>query len=249
MRLAEVVDEPGTEPAPDVEHREPALEAQVALILCADALTEAWDDGVCIVNRFGPNEAREERQLARESFLGFELQRIVRRIRDVLALIDGAEIGESSKRLQITRTRREVLSRFGVQSRIEGPEATQVRPLAADIADLDHRAQSDIALEPGRPLLHVWRRGMRIETVVTLEPCRCRSREPVRDGQIGVRGIRFIDLVQLVVADQVVSFDGDFRAVVEPIAGAENGLVLRAEESGKSPGEAEAGSEVVGVRR
>src|ERR1039457_6411605 len=134
---AEVIDDAGAEPAPDVEYREASLQAKVALVLSPKALAQAGDDGVGVVDGFRPHEAREERQFARETFFALDLERMVRRIGDVLDLINRAEIGERPQRLEVAGTWRQVLAGLDVRRRIEGAEAAEVRSLAADVGRFD----------------------------------------------------------------------------------------------------------------
>src|ERR1039457_5853804 len=95
---------------------------------------------------------------------------MVRRIGDVLDLIDRAEIGERPQRLQVAGTWRQVLAGLDVRRSVEGSEAPEVRTLAADVGRLDQDARTDVALKSGGPLLDVRSTRVGIEAVELPEP-------------------------------------------------------------------------------
>src|ERR1017187_6898563 len=108
---------------------------------------------------------------------------MVRGVRDVLVLVYPSQAGKRAQGLQVARPRIQVLSRLGVQRRIEAPEAAQIGSLAADVGHIQHYTPTKLVLKAGVPLLHVRRRKMAVQAVVAGKPGAGRGRESFTRGE------------------------------------------------------------------
>ena len=156
----QVVDEGRAKTPRDVIKRQPPFQAQIVFVLRAGAVIETDKDVVCIINRFRPDEASEERQRMLEALFRFELQGLIGRIADVLPLKYGAQIGESAQRLQVARPGIQIFPRFCMQRSVEPAKDSQVCALTSDIGRFQENLAGQVTLKAGVPLLNirVWAR-------------------------------------------------------------------------------------------
>ncbi len=128
-----VVEETRTQAPAHVKNGKSAFQTQVAFVLSTEAIAQAGDDGVGIVDRLGPDKARQERNAPSQSLLRFDLQRMVRGVGNVLPLNDGPKLREGAERLQVARAWRQVLTGLHMERRIERTEAPELRSFGAQV--------------------------------------------------------------------------------------------------------------------
>src|SRR6185437_9927087 len=117
---------------------------------------------------------------------------MVDRVSHLLNLENRAEVRECPQRLQISGPRWKVLAGLDVRRRVEAPEASESRPLRANVSGFEKHVPWSFVLNTRRPLLHVGRTRVLVNAVVTRETRGGRLRKSILQSKYRSKSVRLI---------------------------------------------------------